>query len=572
MPDLGITGPPSLRSGQADIAESIVRGVYLLPGGRVDTQGQSPFSVRPPDRLWAESLNGFNWLTHCATADSDKARVIARHCVSDWVDRCGRWEAVAWEPHIIGRRLLSWFTHTHLLIQNTEMVYRSKVIRSMGQQARHLTRVANGAPSGLPRLTAAMGVVLSGLCLSGGAKRIPIGLDLMKRELQGQILPDGVHASRNPALHLDVLLDLVSIEKAFALAGRTSPEFLKESIRRLSLMVQFFLHSDGRLAVFQGGNECWADEIKAVLPQGNGSQIPSSGFAPWAGYQRLQGGETVVLVETGSGEVASKQVPAVVPRLAFEMSAGTDRIIVNCGNTSFFGHKWAEAMWLPSALSTLTMNTQSTGLGSMGVGRFAFRGAVTRRSRPAECLFHQDETGVWTDATRVRGGVVHRRRLFLTSEGDSLRGQDILSSSVQRSGRSVKGEAVPFTIRFHVHPSCRASLAAGGQSVLIAPEHGMGWRFIARCGEVPIAITLEGGVYVGEGAGEHIRRTHQIVVTSKTLSNIQSDTQIIIKWMFQKLERRPFDKVVSASSEQDGCQFSLDFGEPDLKKNKNAQF
>jgi uncharacterized heparinase superfamily protein len=94
--------------------------------------------------------------------------------------------------------------------------------------------------------------------------------------------------------------------------------------------------------------------------------------------------------------------------------------------------------------------------------------------------------------------VIHRRRLYLSETGDDLRGEDALEP--------FPGPAVPWTIRFHLHPGVTAVLQEEEGGVLMRLPGGQGWRFRARGARV----ALEESIYLAADP----RRTSQIVLTS----------------------------------------------------------
>ena len=83
-------------------------------------------------------------------------------------------------------------------------------------------------------------------------------------------------------------------------------------------------------------------------------------------------------------------------------------------------------------------------------------------------------------------------------------------------------------LRFHLHPSVKASLARDGRSVLLAASNGEGWRFRSNSK----AVALEKSVYCGEGGAP--QTTEQIVVQPTDLELTQ-DGDILLKWAFRRM-------------------------------------
>jgi uncharacterized heparinase superfamily protein len=99
--------------------------------------------------------------------------------------------------------------------------------------------------------------------------------------------------------------------------------------------------------------------------------------------------------------------------------------------------------------------------------------------------------------------VVHHRVIMLAPDGQKLDGEDTFVPA--------KGETFPagrdlFAVRFHLHPSVRASRLADGRSAMLVMANKDVWTFEAYEDEVEI----EESVYLAGNDGP--RRTLQIVI------------------------------------------------------------
>ena len=87
-------------------------------------------------------------------------------------------------------------------------------------------------------------------------------------------------------------------------------------------------------------------------------------------------------------------------------------------------------------------------------------------------------------------------------------------------------QASRFSIRFHLHPSVKATLSKDGESVLVLLPNRNGWRFSAR-GAQPL---LEESVYLFGQLSP--RQSQQIVLTGEIG---RSDR---INWAFKRIDKR----------------------------------
>jgi uncharacterized heparinase superfamily protein len=89
---------------------------------------------------------------------------------------------------------------------------------------------------------------------------------------------------------------LLTVRAAYGLAQATPPAALSLALDRCVPVLRFFCHGDGALALFNGGQEESATRIGRVLDvAGGGSKIPQG--APHSGFQRLERGKSIVLIE-----------------------------------------------------------------------------------------------------------------------------------------------------------------------------------------------------------------------------------------------------------------------------------
>jgi uncharacterized heparinase superfamily protein len=542
MPDHIIHFPKELRPGRVDKADALFQGKYDFTGGQVRTDGLSPFLAHAPSESWTEELHGFSWLRHFSAAGGESARSHANALVRDWMDRHGQWHTIGWRPHVIGRRLISWVANGSLILASEDLIYRSTLLRNMARQARHLARTVNLAPAGEKRFTAAIGLAFSGLCFSEGQARLRKGLKLVCLELEHQILPDGGHISRNPTAQLSILLDLISLRDALVDRQLEVPGPILNAVDRMMPMLRFFRHGDGKLALFNGSTEGPDGTIDAALSYDDAKGKPF-GFAPHSGYQRLAAGPTFVVADTGPPPPGRFSHSAHAGTLSFEMSVGRCRLVTNCGDARIFGEEWRVASRATAAHSTSVLADTSSARFTQGtLSRILLGPRLIEGPSHVNSRRNETDDGIWLEASHNgyenNFGVLHRRRLFLATSGEDLRGEDTMHRISREDVRPwhkrywhKEEDSLGFTIRFHLHPDAKASLAHDGSNVLIMLPNGDGWQFRSKVEGGHSGITLEESVYLG--TGENTRRSEQIVVSSTLLHEEAS-----IKWAWHRLSSR----------------------------------
>jgi uncharacterized heparinase superfamily protein len=265
-------------------------------------------------------------------------------------------------------------------------------------------------------------------------------------------------------------------------------------------------HGDGGLCMFNGTKDDTGALVELVLAQtGRAGRSPAA--MPDGGFQRMQAGRNLLLMDCGPPPPPGLDRLAHAGTLAFEMSLGRERLIVNCGGAPASGREWQDAARSTAAHSTLVIgDTNSSELHETGLGRRPEHVDVQRQEANGAHWLEASHDG-W----RRPFDAVHRRRLYLAESGEDLRGEDVVEAA--------RGQA--YTVRFHLHPTVVASLQQDGEGALLRLPGGSGWRLRAD----GLRITLEESIYLG---GAEPRRSEQLVLHGP------ADGPQSVKWAITK--------------------------------------
>jgi uncharacterized heparinase superfamily protein len=494
------------------------RGAALLAGelrfaGEVLSGNLPPWTASMRSEFLAE-LHGFVWLADLAAA-GEPGLAMARRWTADWLDCCDGWDKVAWRADVIGSRLLAWITHWGLLAAEPKAgAIGARLRASMARQTRHLARVATREAPGVARLQALAGLVAAAAAL-GNPGKLERALAKLGRESEAQLLPDGGHVERSPKAQLAALAALVDARAALRALQTEVPAALQSAIDRAAPIVRFFRHGDGGLALFNGADEAAGGIIDLVLARAEAKGRPPLS-APHAGFQRLQGGGSLVLVDAGPLPAVGLDGAAHAGTLSFEMSHARERLIVNCGAYHGPSARWHAVARATAAHSTLVVaDTNSAELRE--------EGGFGRRPKRVRCERADDKGAQWIaashDGYEKIFGLTHARQLFLAADGEDLRGEDRLTGPAGQS----------FAIRFHLHPEAQASLAQDGTTALIRLPSGLGWRLRAQ-GAV---MNLAESIYLGRGER---RKSQQVVLDGHV-----GTTGATVKWALRREGKKAAD-------------------------------
>lgn len=514
-PDRLLIAPIDLRTADPTAAHDIYEGRFVFSGTGVEVTGFSVFEAESPTEDWARTLHGFSWLRHLRATDTAISRSNARALVDEWIRHTSRYEPIAWEPDVVARRLISWLSQTPMILDGCDYPFYRRFMRSLNRQVRHLRRTAFDGMPGLPRLQIMIALASAALAMSDQPRFLRVSSRLLDLELVRQILPDGGHASRNPGAILELLMDLLPLRQAFAARGGQPSRILLSAIDRMMPMLRFFRMGDGSFARFNGLGATQADQLATVLAYDDVRGAPLAN-APHSGYQRIDSGGTVVVMDTGRPPPMNYSINAHAGCLSFEMSVGRQRLIINCGSPGADAVPMRRMARTTAAHSTVTLNDTSSCrfLVRSWIGDWLGEAVISGPTRVD--VDRRNEGDATVIASRHNGyagryGIVHERRLSLSNAGDRLEGTDSFftpsGQPVRRGGKDV------FAIRFHLHPSVRVYSSEGGRSVSMELPDGERWEFETDSLE-PV---IEESILFAESRGS--RSTDQIVIHGRVQQN-----------------------------------------------------
>ncbi len=480
-----VVAPTDLRAVDSFVAEEIISGRYPLAGRILDTEGQSPFELELPSVQFARRLHGFGWLRHIRAGKTSAACSNARRITDQWISLHGsRTKGIAWDSEVVSRRIISWLSHSPILLQDADAGFYRRFTSSLGQQVRHLQRRADSLPDGLPRLKVRIAIAMATVAAEAKPSAVRRAGRLLDRELERQVLPDGSHVSRNPQASVDLLFDLLPLRQSYINLGHEVPSKLIPAIDRMYPAVRFFRHSSGDLALFNGASSSLATDMMSVLRYDETAGQPFKAL-PHGGYQRLAGGDTTILVDTGKPLSARLSNTAHAGCLSFELSSGRNRFIINSGSPRFAGERLRQLARTTAAHTTVCIGDVSSAriAHSSHLGPIILSGPSTididRQTGPDG----SDRLSARHDGYVERFGVLHEREIRVNEQGTKIAGRDRLLLPDGMPTVNLPGAEV--VARFHIHPSISVDRADDRKVRLVAPD-GESWSFSIPVGELVI--------------------------------------------------------------------------------------
>lgn len=535
VPDTLKARPRHLRPADPEAGQAILEGRFQLAGLELNVgEGGDPWAVSTPSRRFAERLHAFEWMRDLLAVQDPAARKEARRLTDLWIDEFGRgFNVFAWSPGLSAERLRNWLVAARDLFADEDSVRRSRRFYTLASQARHVARSGGETADGLPRLIARSSAALASVCLDWPQRRQTRLFDTLGEEVDNQILEDGVHASRSPEATLEAMIELSLLEDALFQRDMDPPEGVARALARLGPALHFFRHADGGLAAFNGGGAGDRATIEDALAR---DEPPKRIFAvaPHAKFLRARAHDAIVIMDGGASPPAAFSDQAHGGALSFEFSAQGQRLIVNCGWSPDQPAAWREPVRSTAAHSTLTVaETSSSRLVPPGPGRAIAGPKLKIGSNSLSAKAREEEAGAWLDGAHdgylKDFGLIHRRRLYLSADGNDLRGEDTLDVPAPGSQTKTRTETLSFAIRFHLPPGVKASISRDGASAILATARGDGWRF--RTDHPPIRI--ERSAFLAAGAPP--ARSEQLVIYGVIPRKAEKGQSLVcVRWALQR--------------------------------------
>ncbi|HEX8240627.1 MAG TPA: heparinase II/III family protein [Allosphingosinicella sp.] len=507
-------------AGDKAAGEAILHGRFLCRGEAFAAESLDFDDPALPADL-SDYLQSFEWLRDLAAAATrERAAKPAEKMVQKWLAaHAGTVTESAWRADLWGRRILFWTAYAPYILSSRDSAYRAVLLNTLSRGARHLDRAAEKARPGLARITAWAGVIAAALVVQGGPARLGRGEAGLLRALSSSLHDDGGLVSRSPDEQLRLVELLAQLRAAYYAGDREMPEALAEALSGAVGALLGVTLGDEALSSWQGGNMASKRRIAAAI-EGSGVRAKPLRQPRGWGYQRLEAKSSIVLFDAAPPPPTRAFAGGCASTLAFELSEGANRLVVNCGGpgpaSGALPAELVHALRSSAAHSTLTLGDRnSTAVhddGSLGKG-------------VSQVELVRDETAgiVMVEASHDgyvrRFGLVHQRQLTLAADGRELRGQDLLTLQ----GRRRRSEPIPFAVRFHLHPDVEAATTADGQGALLRVRGRTVWQFRCRGGRLAIedSLWIDGDAQLGE--------TSQLVIGGESPADGAA-----IAWIFRR--------------------------------------
>jgi uncharacterized heparinase superfamily protein len=509
------------------VAGTALRAGHFLVHGVKAPITQVDFSpaakLTPP---FERTVHGFTWLRDLeACAPRAQCTATAERVLLAWLEANALpGKGAAWKAGNAGQRLLGWLAHAPLLLSGPDKALRSRMLATFEETARWLDRNVGKAEDRLDAVACWCAIVAAGLLLPEGKPRRLFGEAGLARALGELVGSDGGVLSRSPLAQMEAIALLIELSACYRATRRDPPQAVQGMMQLLVPPLLALGHGDGGLGSWQGAGAVPAARVVALVEASGVRTRPLRDAKQW-GYQRVAAGKSVLQFDAAPPPLARHARHGCASTLAFELSHGAHRLVVNCGGSAFAGGqvptRIEQGLRATAAHSTLVLgDANSTAVlvgGKLGGGVGEVE--VDRRTLTLEGGGTATRIEASHDGYVARFGLVHRRILIVRDDGSELRGEDLLLPA----GRKGKRGKVPYALRFHLGPSVEVAPAHERGATLALPDGGY-WQFVVGQG----ALEIDESLWIdGEGRPHPV---HQLV-----LQGLASRGGGSFSWLLKKI-------------------------------------
>ena len=434
------------------------------------------------EKLWLYNLHYFD---DVQCKDFASRFDLHRDLLDRWISENAPMEGNGWEPYPSSLRivnLVKWFL--------SGVPQSPHWQASLALQAKVLSQSLEYHLLGNHLFANAKALIFAGLYFEGeqADKWLGIGLKIVDRELNEQVLADGGNFELSPMYHaifLHDVLDLINVAQAFGVASWS--EEWKGRISGWQLVAQNMLawletmtHPDGDVSFFNDATTGIAPTFaaltgyseslgltRAMVRSSPEASAESATHLKSSGYIRLDLADAVALLDVAA--IGPDYLPghAHADTLSFELSVNTHRLFVNSGISCYGTSKERSRQRGTAAHNTVVIDGHDSSQvwGGFRAAQRAYPVSLTQNSNDDSGMVCCSHTGYrWLPSKPKHTRVWEYERRSLTVRD------------------SVVGGFTSATARFHIHPDWMVNFEgnkltcthANNQTVSILVSKGVG--------------------------------------------------------------------------------------------------
>lgn len=426
-------------------------------------------AFRGQEQLWGMNLHYMRYLT---TFDDQDFIDLVRGWIRSNPPFHENFWLYSWNAYSLSIRAVVWMQESERRTLPADFLKETDA--SLAQQLRFLTSNVETDVLGNHLVKNIRALLWGGLYFSGNGVEAwrALGSQLLERELDEQVLPDGMHYERSHSYHTQVMVDLLEVFQI--LPDGTLKQRLNTALRGMAHATADLTHPDGGPALFNDAGLTMADPPGGCLDLcgkllDHRPQPRRHVALTEAGYYGFRSEGDFFLVDCGAIAPDFLMAHGHGDILSFEWTVAGHRLIVDQGVFEYNAGPRREA-----SRSTASHNTVTVGDGEQADFFGSFR--CGRRSRGTVLRYEPREDGFVLEGT-------HDGFHYLPGRPCHVREFDITAREIRIWDRVEGGAGQPVIARFLIHPDWRVECQ--GDTALLTRD-GVTIRVTASCDIVAV--------------------------------------------------------------------------------------
>ena len=428
-----------------------------------------------------------------------------------------QWSSNSWSPDIMGKRISNIILCYSSFADTADASFQEKLMMHFAKQVRCLEIDQRHLVKDKKRMSCLLGIIAGRVCLTPIKSEVETILAIVISEAGKLLNNTGMHLSRQPQLHIELLKILIEIRSLASATISNARIDLEDLVSKMTANAKFFRHGNGSIGKFNGGcsiSKHWTEQIlkKADV------QVKISSKLTEDGYARINSKLSTVIFDCGTPKTNWDNWSAGT--LSFEFSHGKQMIVVNSGSNKI-DSRWSIPLRSTSAHSSLIIDKRNSS-SILNINEDSQIAHISERvveKSNQGLLAHSTHDGFFSTY-----GIFHKRKLLLSNDGSSLEGEDELIYSGAPGKIPLEAE-----IRFHLGPNISASKVFGGD-ILLRMTNGLGWNFNHKNGK----SYIEDSIYIKNSTPLKIKQ----IIIRNPLSELRSKGSITVRWCFTKPSKK----------------------------------
>ena len=505
--------PKDAWPGDPILGDQLVQGYYNLANKKIYSPEETLWQISNTNTFWKNEAHSFSWLRHLKARSGSLARKHARFLILEWLKRYENYNYKTWELEVLSRRISAWVTNFDFLLAEKDEDFSEILLRNLFKQTKFLRTQTKKRyfvfiekkygleESSIKKIKILRALILSSMCFDSQLEKFEYYKKILETELKTNFNIEGLHESKSPSTHLEILGDLVTIREAIVSKKLKSPDFLEKIIKKGAHSLKFFRTPSGTLATFNGSKQETKFLIDKIINQADGQPRGRGPISlSRSGFEKIVCNGIMIFVDTfNNGKKSSSNAPH-----AIEINLGKNRFIGSCGTIYKKNKIWKESLLSSSAHSSLILENTDPHKNN-GSDAFAFSKRYQKNGSDIVFLKHEGYKNKFT-ATCSRTIEVNRI------------GKNIAILDEIHTFKLLK-----FDIRIHLNPKVKVSLSLDKKKALLIFD-GQGWNFSFRGNAT---LLLEPSIFVEDNG--QIKKTNQLILHGETL---KERTEVL--WGFTK--------------------------------------